>query len=155
MGDSNRNVQFAQFIIKQFPKANSILVVADGKGELARKLANKGKTVRIIENKPRWEGRLHKNVTYQKGFFTAGQEIKEDLIIGMHPDEATGEILLAAKEQNKNFAVVPCCAVGRFSEKMNKTDYIQWMKKLKSLFHCKSYDLHIQGRNTVLYQNGN
>lgn len=155
MGDTNRNIKFSQFIIKQFPKANSILVIADGKGELARKLANKGKIVRIIENKPRWEGRLHKNIIYQKGFFTADQEIKEDLIIGMHPDEATGEILLAAKKQNKHFAVVPCCAVGRFSDKMKKTDYLQWMEKLQTLFRCKSYDLHIQGRNTVLYQNGN
>lgn len=37
MGDSERNVKFAHFIIKQFHKTNSILIVADGKGELARK----------------------------------------------------------------------------------------------------------------------
>ncbi len=37
MGDSERNVKFAHFIIKQFHKTNFILIVADGKGELARK----------------------------------------------------------------------------------------------------------------------
>ena len=55
MGDSKRNVVFCDFIRRRFPKAKSVLVVADGKGELARKLANKGFKVRVVENKPRFE----------------------------------------------------------------------------------------------------
>ena len=130
----------------------SVLVVADGKGELSRKLANKGLMVRVIEAKPRWEGKPHKNVTYQKGWFTADTEITEDLIVGMHPDEATGEILLAADRQEKPFAVVPCCAVGRYSQNMARIGYPEWIQKLKSIFHCQAWDLHISGRSTVLFR---
>lgn len=151
MGDTQRNIQLASFIVKRFPKVKTILVIADGKGELSRKLANKGFIVRVIEAKPRWEGKPHKNVTYQKGWFSAETEIKEDIIIGMHPDEATGEILLAAKQQGKPFAVVPCCAVGRYSENMNQAGYKQWIKKLKEIFKCQEWDLHISGRSTVLF----
>ena len=154
MGDKKRNTEFADFIIKQFPKAKTVLVVADGKGELARKLANKGLQVRVIEAKARWEGKPHKNVNYQKGWFTADTIVEEDLIVGLHPDAATGEILLAAQTQKKPFAIVPCCTLGRYSEGLKKVSYGEWIKKLVSLFHCEQWDLHISGRSTVLFRKG-
>lgn len=67
----------------------------------------------------------------------------------MHPDEATGEILLSAKQQNKSYAVVPCCVVGRYSEP--KMSYLEWVKKLKGLFNCQERALDIRGCNIVLY----
>ena len=62
MGDANRNVEFARFIVRQFPRARTVLVVADGKGELSRKLANRGLRVRVIEARPRFSGRAHKHL---------------------------------------------------------------------------------------------
>jgi hypothetical protein len=64
MGDSKRGQLLAQFIIKQFPKAKTILVVASGKGQVARKLANKKRRVVVVEQCPRWEGKQHHRVCY-------------------------------------------------------------------------------------------
>lgn len=147
MGDTNRNISFAAFIVKQFPNVKSVLVVADGEGELSKEIANYGLAVRVIEAKPRMK-KSHVNVKYTKGWFTSDTKIDEDLIVGMHPDEATGEILLGAKKQNKSYAVVPCCSVGRYAENIEYTD---WIKKLVGIFRCEQYHLNIKGRNIVLY----
>lgn len=150
MGDKNRNIEFSKFIRKQFPKIKSVLVVADGEGELAKYLANSGFTVRVIESNPRWKGNLPSNLQYVKGWFNSDWDIEEDLVVGMHPDEATGEILFAAKQQNKPYAVVPCCSVGKYSGK-KKIDYRDWINKLTSIFGCQQYSLKISGKNMVLY----
>ncbi len=100
MGDSRRNIEFAKFICKQFPSVKSILVIADGGCELSYLLQEKGYKIRVIENRKRHS----KGVAYNRGFFSYTDIIVEDLIIGMHPDEATGEILLSAKQQNKSYA---------------------------------------------------
>ena len=109
MGDPRRNEVFAQFILRNFPKAKSILCVADGKGDLAAALARKGKRVRVVEEKPRFAGIAPRGLRYTKGRFTRSSEVPEDLIVGMHPDAATEAIIRAAKRHGKGFAVVPCC----------------------------------------------
>jgi hypothetical protein len=151
MGDDRRNEVFAQFIIRQFPKAQSILVVADGKGILARKLANKKKKIRVIEDKPRFEGPGHKGITYTKGWFTEDTTFDDDLIVAMHPDEATAEVILAAKREKKPFAIVPCCIKGRLSESVQ--NYTGWIKKLRSLYPVTlETSLHMNGKNIVLWR---
>lgn len=150
MGDPNRHKVFANFVSRQFPKAKSVLVVADGKGELARILANKGLKIRVIENSPRFEGKPHQNIKYQKGFFTAHTTISEDVIIGMHPDEATGEIVGAAVRQGKPFAVVPCCVKGRLSWKAHS--YSEWLKVLKSEGGGRETTLSFSGKNIVIWR---
>lgn len=152
MGDSRRNKLFATFIVKQFSKVKTVLVIADGKGELARKLANKGLQVRVIENKPRFEGRGHNGITYRKGWFDRNCVFDEDLIVGMHPDEATAEILLAGEKNRKSWAIVPCCVKG--TEAKNIDGYRNWMRKLKQLCRnaCQEYTLKISGKNIVLFR---
>ena len=153
MGDPNRNQVFATFIKRNFHKAKSVLVVADGKGGLARSLANKGFEVKVIENKPRFEGRVHKKIEYQKGWFTPTSKIDADLVVAMHPDEATGPVVMAATKQNKPFAVVPCCCVGIGSEGMSRNHYNDWIKKLSKIAKgCRSTTLKISGKNVVLYK---
>lgn len=155
MGDERRNEKFAIFISKQFPKAKKVLVVADGKGILARKLANKGLGVVVVENKPRFEGRIHPSISYKKGWFTRDTPIPSevDIIVGMHPDEATAEIVLAAERNKKHWAIVPCCVKG--IEANGISGYREWIAKLKKLcvYRCKEYMLGIQGKNLVLYRN--
>lgn len=149
MGDANRHIEFARFIDKRF-KAKKILVVADGKGELGRKLANRGYQVHIIEAKPRFKGKLHPSITYSKGWFTEDTPVEADLIVGMHPDEATSSIILAAKKQNIPWAVVPCCVVGPHSNGIG--NYVRWLNKLGQLAEkYYSFNLKISGCNTTLY----
>lgn len=150
MGDSNRHLEFARFIEKRFPKAERVLVVADGKGELGRKLANRGHSVHIVEAKPRFKGNLHPKITYEAGWFTEETPIEADLVVGMHPDEATSSIILAAKKQKKPWAVVPCCVVGPYSNGIGL--YTRWLNKLGKLAESfYSFNLKISGKNTVLY----
>ena len=152
MGDSLRNVVLTDFIRKNF-SVNNVLVVADGKAELARKLANKEYRVRVIEAKPRFEGRKHPLITYQKGWFDEDSEVKEELIVGMHPDHATIEIILAANKNNLPFVIVPCCILGR-KEIVNGVNGFQgWVKVLKRLAgECRETTLKFSGKNLVLYR---
>ena len=154
MGDKNRGQIFAQYIVRQFPKAKNILDVAGGKGQVARKLANKRRHVTVIDAKPRFEGRCHKRIQYQAGRFTDDYAAKQvpDLVVGMHPDEATSEIVLYAVKHRIPFAVVPCCIKGRHSAGLR---YSGWLNKLIALARQGGYVtnrhvLKISGKNDVL-----
>jgi len=150
MGDSRRAEIFARWISRNFPHVKSILCVADGRGELARRLANKKYLVRVIEYRPRFEGRAHKRIQYQKGWFSEDTEIHEDLVVGMHPDEATAPIILAAKKSKKPWAVVPCCIKGPCSDGVGS--FKGWVARLKSLdYPVHDTMLKMNGKNTVLY----
>jgi hypothetical protein len=76
MGDKRRNLEFAKFIAKQWDNVNTILVVADGKGELSKCLSKLGYTPVVIEKKPRFKGNVkHHKVEYKKGVFTENTKI--------------------------------------------------------------------------------
>ena len=151
MGDSKRNTIFASFIKRNYNRSQSILVVADGKGELSRELLSKGFSVRVIEKKPRFEGNIPKGLQYTKGFFTENTPIKEDIIVAMHPDEATSEVVLTAKKNKKRFAIVPCCYKGRFSDGISSSQ--TWINRLKKLYggFTRETILPFSGKNVVLF----
>lgn len=159
MGDRRRHRVFADFVSERYPRARRILAVADGKGQLAIALAEHGYEVRIVEPNLRkfahrfFHGRRHRRITFTRGLFQAEQwDGAEDLIVGMHPDEATSEIVLAAQRLQKPFAVVPCCLLGRHSAEANG-DFFEWLRLLKRLArqHVDQVQLAFEGRNTVLY----
>lgn len=151
MGAYNRNIEFAKFIKQHFPKATSCLVVADGKGELATLLSSKYH-VRVVENKPRQET-YRKRVKYTKGWFDRSQPINEDIVVGMHPDEATAEIIVGAEGHGKKWAVVPCCLKG--PDAYGIRGFQNWVAKLKSLSKGDVLEttLPFEGKNTVLWIN--
>ena len=152
MGDSKRNIIFAQFIRRNFPpkKYHSVLVVADGHGILAAQLA-KWYKVRVVENKPRQKIK-RKAVSYTKGWFEKNSIVTEDFIVAMHPDEATGPVVMAARQNNKRFAIVPCCIKGGL-ETHGVSGFTAWILRLKSLYHKPVNEtlLPFSGKNMVLY----
>jgi len=154
VGDENRGQVFALWIVRNFPRAKNILDIAGGKGQVARKLANKGKSVHVIDAKPRFEGRNHPLISYQRGWFTEDTEVDvPDLIVGMHPDEATGEIIRYATKHRIPFAVVPCCVKGR--DAVNISKFSEWKRKLSRMAKFKGFEvfeglLKMRGKNTVL-----
>lgn len=158
MGDRHRHTVFADFVQRNFPDARTVLAVADGKGKLAIELAHRGYEVKIVEPKLQkfsrrfLHGQRHRGVTFKRSLFDADEaRIEEDLIVGMHPDEATSEIVMAATAAKKPFAVVPCCILGRHSEHAQGFD--DWIRLLKRLArkHVNQTALKMRGRNTVLY----
>ncbi len=151
MGAQDRNVVFAKFVKSHFPKAESCLVIADGKGELATLLSSKYK-IRVIENKPRQKF-WRKKVQYTKGWFDRNHQIEEDIVVGMHPDEATAEIIVGAEANGKKWAIVPCCIKGLDAHGVN--GFRNWVKKLKSLSKGEVIEstLPFNGKNTVLWIN--
>jgi hypothetical protein len=156
MGDERRGTIFAQWIVRQFPKAQNILDVAGGKGQLARKLANKKRNVHILDAKPRFKGRDHPGISYQSVWFedTTNVKGKFDLVVGMHPDEATGEIIRFAVKHYIPFAVVPCCIKGRDARGISK--FSGWIKRLSGIaarygYSVYTYQLRMAGKNLVIY----
>lgn len=154
MGDERRGILFSQFIKRQFPRAKTILDVAGGKGNVARKLANKGFHVTVIDMKPRFEGNSHKHIVYKKGRFNEEYgRLNADLVIGMHPDEATCEIVRYSVRHRLPFAVVPCCILGRDSSGIHSFE--GWVNKLKSIaaktHNVREYTLRMNGKNLVIY----
>lgn len=152
MGDSRRNIIFADFIFRQFgKKPKTCLVIADGKGELALLLSKKYLT-RVIEAKPR-QTKTRKRVKYTKGWFSYDDPIIEDIIVGMHPDEATAEIVKAARKNHKKWAIVPCCLKGL--EAHGVQNFTDWIKKLTMLGggagSVRQTRLKFSGKNTVLW----
>ena len=155
MGDERRGAVFALWIVKNFPKAQHILDIAGGKGQVARKLANKKRRVHVIDVDPRFEGRPHPRIFYQSGWFEEDSIIGKrfDLVVGMHPDEATGEIIRYAIKHEIPFSVVPCCIKGRDAQ--NIGSFADWMKRLSSIAVKAGYSvqqdkLKMRGKNYII-----
>ncbi len=157
MGAENRGEIFAKFVCKQFPKAQYIWDVAGGKGMVARSLANKSqiRTVFVFDPSPRWEGKPHPKIFYKGTEFIANDPPKlplPDVIIGMHPDEATEEILEFAKEHKLRFAIVPCCQKGRWAGHRHKPWHIVLFEYCQK--HSRSVRqtlLKMTGKNLVIW----
>lgn len=154
MGATNRNIEFTNFIKKQFPKASIVYDIAGGNGELSKLLLKNGFSVTLVEKKPRVNGKGQFKIIrkYSNELHLAPSEC--NLIVGMHPDQATWDVIRLAKEANCSFAIVPCCEF--FPESADKTmGWIKWlMQEAKRMgFSVSSHALKIQGKNTVIFGN--
>jgi hypothetical protein len=81
------------------------------------------------------------------------------LIIGMHPDEATFDIIKTACKYSKNFAVVPCCVFPTlFFDRNLKNgekvvEYTHLISFILEYVPDANIDfLNIEGRNKVIYK---
>jgi hypothetical protein len=107
MGDPQRFRIFGDFIEQTWPdRSLSIADVAGGHGRLRADLFRRGyeNVVTFDKRRYRWTTRGH----YRYGLFDDSVE-GFDLIVGMHPDEATDVICDYALRRALPFAVVPCC----------------------------------------------
>jgi hypothetical protein len=104
VGDPNRFKITAEFIRKNF-KPCTVADVAGGKGLLSLELAKFGFDCTVIETNPRPQNHSIKNL---KGKFTPQMAANFDLVVGLHPDQATHAICESAKAGHK-VVLVPCC----------------------------------------------
>lgn len=117
MGDSNRFDRFAEYIAKSVehartidqnrylnPRTMRIVDVAGGENGLLNQSLRKWGFENVTTIDP-----VFRN-PYVHGFsemFTSDMGREFDLVVGMHPDEATGEILKSARDTQ--VILVPCC----------------------------------------------
>ena len=104
MGDPQRFELFAEHIQRYYSPGIRIADVAGGKtGELNKVLSNKGYVVTTIDPAFRPDSR----VTGWSMHYTEELAREFDLVVGLHPDEATEEIIYSAT--HRPIIVVPCC----------------------------------------------
>lgn len=166
MGDSRRFDLLAQFIESIAPnKKIHIADVAAGKGYLSLALKQRGyKNIVSFEPNPRNKDR---HLDMRARMFEGGHF---DLIVGLHPDEATDVILQSAINTGATAVVVPCCAkptIWKFNPPIHydrrgipphrqDQTYQKWMQHLltesrvRKLF-LKQTTLPMEGRNIVLW----
>jgi hypothetical protein len=158
VGDPNRFRFFADLIETVLPtKGARIADVASGRGKLQGELYRRG-----IKNVVAYDGRRRnaKGKPHARWWFdyrTAPDEF--DLVVGMHPDEATDQIIRFACEKRKPFVVCPCCvlptAIDWFFPWLKTGKYDDWVEHL--IFYAlgegmtvEEVELPIKGRSKVL-----
>ena len=173
---SLRNSQFSDFLVEKFGldniKKGFVLDIAGGKGLISFFLTTKyGIKCKIVDPrgatlpKPKIKELKKKNLVIEEErkmfkLDTCDELIKGcSLIIGMHPDEATVDIVDVALNKKINFAVVPCCVFhNKFPERKlkNGNDVVEYQDLIQFIMEkddkLKTDFLNIKGRNKVIYK---
>jgi hypothetical protein len=111
MGDSARFRLFADLIAERFPdRSLKIADVASGNGQLQAELRQRG-----FEHIESWDTR-HRNAKNRRGYRFGRFDYRSasrhyDLVVGMHPDEGTDQIVAYAAKHRCPFVVCPCCVL--------------------------------------------
>ena len=176
---------FAEWLIETYGRdylawGTGVLDVAGGKGKLSIELSLQGKIPCTIVDPlirkhgdkldPREAKRMKKaqcphpkllSREFNQITFLEDCEatvVSSTLLVGLHPDECTEDILDIALKYNKPFAIVPCCVFPGFfpfrflsNGKPVRTyeDFLEYL--LTKDDRLKSHTLPFQGRNTVIY----
>jgi hypothetical protein len=156
MGDSRRFNLLAGVIQRTFPlnKYQKIADVAGGKGYLQLALREKGYVVTTFDKRKKCRNQKNK-FEYQYRYFDERIRDHFDLLVGMHPDEATDLIIVEAYKRKIPFVVCPCCVKPNMVTYWGKHTYKHWIKHLIRLAEDKGYTVSIivlgmNGKNLVL-----
>jgi len=155
MGDARRFDIFADIIAEKFPdyRKARIADVAAGKGYLQAALRQRG--FREIVSWDRRKSFAGPRSIYRYGLFDHRTSENFDLVVGMHPDEATDHIVTYGRKRKIPWIVCPCCvrpSAAEFGSGAN--DYWRWLAHLRTIgggpARVKTLTIPIRGRNVVL-----
>jgi hypothetical protein len=133
MGDKNRGIVFANYIRRNVRDCKTILAVADGNITLSRHLYTDYEVTVVDPNIRNCNKEYRKAMCIIGRTFTSQWRItKYDLIVGMHPDEATGEIIDYCVRTKIPALIVPCCLKGKYSKQCQNKH--RWVKFIKNIF---------------------
>lgn len=104
MGDSYRSLALAEYVSRYYPPPLKVADVAGGNGTLNDILTRRGYDVVTIDPNLRMK---YSGLKGEAVEFTAEKAREYDLIVGLHPDKATEEIVYSAKFRPT--IIVPCC----------------------------------------------
>jgi len=157
MGDIRRFRLMADLIQGLIPNRNiRIADVAGGHAKLQATLRQSGYTnILSIDKRRKYaSGRIG----YRYGLFTYDIAEAFDLVVGMHPDEATDHIVIYGHKHQVPWVVCPCCVrPSAVSYGDGANDYHRWMAHLRVLGggpkRVRTIQLPMAGRNVVLVGN--
>ena len=166
MGDRNRAWEFACFLTRTFPHADRIADVAGGHGELSYWLHELGRDAVVVEPRdvrfPRWIQRDLRKRAVRDGHLTIIERVTlpieqvdlgaYDLVVALHPDQATEPAVRAAVAHGVDFAVVPCCVFAMDGTKYSSQGWLDYLASLAP--GTRTGRLPIEGANTVLWRSG-
>ncbi len=133
-----------------------MLEVAGGGGLLARALLREGAAATVLLVDPRAERAASApGLRLDARPFAAEYEPPAgpvDLLLALHPDEATDAAFDWATRRGVAFAVVPCCVFAdRFPRDGLVRTYEQLLAYLTARYATQVAFLPLQGRNVVLF----
>ena len=164
VNDRMRFRVFAEFIRETYPRGAKVADVAGSRGSLSWHLRELGFHPTIVDVRdsrhPRWVHRALRKDSRDLGRLVRIPRIVAkvqnmdlsgfDLIVGLHPDEATEHIVRAALACGKDFAVVPCCVFPLDGLKRSKEGWRAYLASLSP--DIRTAEIPIDGSNIVLYR---
>ena len=155
---------FAQFIHETFPEAKSIADVAGGVGILSYYLHKLGHNPTIIDSRLTrltnyYRRRLRKQSLKEGRDIQIKRLVKRveeidlsafDLIVALHPDQATEHAVRAAIKHSKSFAIVPCCVLAIDGISRSQEGWTEYLSSLAP--DVARATLPMDGANVVLYR---
>lgn len=154
MGDSRRFDLFAKLISKNFPVRiyPRVADIAGGKGYLQLALKEHGYSKVITFDR---RHRQVRRIKRKYAFFSKEIDGDFDLLVGMHPDEATDIIIVEAYRRQIPFCICPCCVMPSAIIYWGKHSYIDWIEHLvreavKRKYGVVQVVLKMTGKNIVL-----
>jgi len=155
VGDKRRFSEFSSLISKTISKDLNAADIAAGKGFLQLALREHGfKKVRSIEKRPIFNSQIKKE-NWEYKLFDFQEKVDYDVVVAMHPDEATDHCIFYAGLKRKYAIICPCCAKASATKYWGPNKYGNWLAHLIKLANDQNLDveqrkLKINGRNDVL-----
>jgi hypothetical protein len=153
MGDSRRFDLFADFIGRNFRCDSVMAEVASGNGKLHGALRKRG-----FSEITSWDKRARNagpRRMFRYGYFDHRNAPRGyELVVGMHPDNATDEIVSYATKHRVPFCICPCCVLPS-AVPYQGYRYAHWIDHLIGLaerakFRTVTTTLPMSGRNIVI-----
>ena len=152
MGAPSRFRLFADMIADRFATETEIADVASGGGQLQAELRLRG-----FPNVTSWD-RRPRNAKTRRGYIYGHFDYrsaprKYGLVVGMHPDGATDQIVAYAAKHRCPFVVCPCCVIPSATQ-FHGVGYDEWVCHLRQIaadaIDVETLQLPMDGRNLVL-----
>jgi|ETNmetMinimDraft_23_1059889.scaffolds.fasta_scaffold03299_3 hypothetical protein len=164
VNDTRRFPAFANFIHETYPHAKTVADVGGGHGNLSYYLRELGHDATIIDTHeahlPRKLQRALRKQSVKQGRLIEIPRVVGkvqdvdlrpfDIIVGLHPDDATEHAVREAIKLGKDFAIVPCCVFPIDGVKRTQENWRDYLASLSTDI-CSAM-LPIDGANIVLYR---
>jgi len=152
----------ARFIAERFPlpDTQTVLDVGGSTGVLAYHLARLGYDATVIDPRRPAVRRRFRKAAQKAGFISRLHYERRllcatdtaDLLVGLHPDEATEAILRQAVRTGSGFAVIPCCVMPTDGERRTFDGWCAYLAGIAAGTHeVHTEILPMVGANRVLW----